>query len=303
MIQVNHLIAAALSLCTALAAFGQPDDGQDLLSLLGTEETTDYTTATFKSTRVINMHSNEQAAGGVLDFRISHRFGYLNTGPSEFFGLDGATIRLGLEYGISDRIMVGFGRSSFNKTLDGFAKVKILRQSTGKRKMPVSLSAFTSMIVETAKWRYPERTNYFSSRLKYTYQLIVTRKFSEKLSLQLTPTVVHRNLVATLDEAHDVYALGAGGRYKLTRRTSVNAEYFYVPEGQLAPNYRNSLSLGFDIETGGHVFQLHFTNSTSMVEPGFITETVGDWTNGDIHFGFNVSRVFTIREKKKPAEY
>jgi hypothetical protein len=282
--------------------YAQPEDEPDLLSLLGEEETLDFATATFKSTRIINLHSIEQAAGGVLDFRISHRFGFVNTGAYELFGLDGATMRLGLEYGITDWLMVGVGRSSFNKTLDGFAKAKILRQSSGSRNMPISISAFSSMIVETMKWKYPERQNFYTSRLKYTFQILIARKFNERLSLQLVPTMVHRNLVATEAERHDVLALGAGGRFKLTKRTSFNAEYIYVAPDQISPMYKNSLSLGFDIETGGHVFQLHFTNSTSMVEPGFVTETVGDWAMGDVHFGFNVSRVFTIREKKKPAE-
>ncbi|MFN9802178.1 MAG: DUF5777 family beta-barrel protein, partial [Bacteroidota bacterium] len=124
-----------------LAAAGVPiraqDEGEDLLSLLGDEETTDYATASFKTTRIINLHSVEQAAGGVLDFRISHRFGFINTGVYELFGLDGATIRIGMEYGINDRIMLGAGRSSFNKTYDAFTKVKILRQSSGKRTMPI----------------------------------------------------------------------------------------------------------------------------------------------------------------------
>jgi Membrane bound beta barrel domain (DUF5777) len=109
---------------------------------------------------------------------------------------------------------------------------------------------------------------------------------------------VHRNLVRTKTEKNDVYALGVAARQKLTKRLAINAEYVYVPDGQLADGYRNSLSIGFDIETGGHVFQLHFTNSTSMIEKGYIAETSGNWLDGDIHFGFNVSRVFTVAKKK-----
>ncbi len=298
----NILLILLAIFLSGITGHAQPEDGEDLLSLLEEEETTDYATATFKSTRIINGHSVEQTSGGVLDFRISHRFGFLNTGPYEFFGLDGATIRLGLEYGITDWWMVGFGRSSFNKALDGFTKVKILRQSSGKRRMPISVSWFSSAVANMLKWKYPERENYLSSRFQYTHQLLIARKFNDRLSLQLTPTVVHRNLVETKAEAHDVYALGGGGRFKITKRTSFNAEYFYVLPDQIKSMYKNSLSLGFDIETGGHVFQLHVTNSTSMVEPGFVTETIGEWEEGDIHFGFNVSRVFTLKEKKKPKE-
>lgn len=283
------------------ASHAQTDSTEmDLLALLGEDEEINYTTATFKSTRVINGHSVENVAKGVLDFRISHRFGFINTGAYEAFGLDGATIRLGWEYGITDRLMVGLGRSSFNKAFDGFVKYKVLRQSTGKRNMPISLSYFGSTVVNSIRWQFPERENYFSSRLFYAHQLLVARKFNNDLSLQLSPTIIHRNLVATRAESNTVMALGASGRYKLNQRLSVNAEYFYVLPDQLAPQFTNSLSVGVDIETGGHVFQLHLTNSTAMTEPGFVTETVGEWEGGDIHFGFNVSRVFTVVRKKEP---
>lgn len=290
----NYLIAlvAVGLVCFFSPAFSQEDD---LLSLLEEEETTDYVTASFKTNRVINLHSLESTSAGVLDIKISHRFGTLNRGAYELFGLDNATIRIGGDYGITDQLTVGIGRSSFEKTYDGFVKYKFLRQSTGKKVMPISAALFASAAINSLKWQNPDRENYFSSRLYYSYQLIVGRKFSESFSLQLSPTLVHRNLVRTKDESHDVYALAAAGRIKLSKRVAANAEYIYVFDDQLAPGYRNSLSLGFDIETGGHVFQLHFTNSTSMIEKGFVTETSGKWGNGDIHFGFNVSRVFTVK--------
>lgn len=270
----------------------------DLLSLLDEEETVEYVTASFKTNRVINLHSLENTAGGVLDFKISHRFGMLNQGAYDLFGLDNATIRLGLDYGVTDRLTIGIGRSSFEKTYDGFLKYKFLRQSTGKRTMPLSAAFFASTAIQTLRWANPDRENYFSSRLFYTYQLILGSKLNESVSLQLSPTVVHRNLVRTSQESNDVLALGIAGRVKLTKRVSLNAEYIYVAPDQLAPGFRNALSLGFDIETGGHVFQLHFTNATSMIEKGFVTQTTGDWTDGGIHFGFNVSRVFTIVKPK-----
>ena len=288
-----------LSLLITCLGFGTVQAQDDLLSLLGEEEeTTDYVTASFKTTRVINLQSLENVAGGVLDIKISHRFGTLNRGAYELFGLDNATIRIGADYGISDRIMIGFGRSSFEKTYDGFVKYKFLRQSTGKKTMPISAALFASGAIQTLRWPNPDRENYFSSRLFYTYQLIIGRKFSENLSLQISPTVVHRNLVKTTTEENDVIAIAAAGRVKLTKRIALNAEYAYVLPDQLAPGFRNSLSIGFDIETGGHVFQLHFTNSTSMIEKGFIAETNSDWGDGGIHFGFNVSRVFTIKKPK-----
>ena len=298
----SGLLSAALILSSSLIA--QTDSTEmDLLSLLGEDEEINYTSATFKSTRNINGHTVENVAGGVLDFRISHRFGFINTGAYELFGLDGATIRLGLEYGITDRLMVGFGRSSYNKAFDAFGKFKILRQSSGKKNMPITLSVFSTIVCNSIKWSEPERDNYFSSRLFYAHQIIIGRKFNNDLSLQLSPTMVHRNMVPTKEDKNDVYALGGLGRYKLNQRLSINAEYFYVLPNQLSDEYTNSLSVGVDIETGGHVFQLHFTNSTSMTEPGFITENVGMWKQGDIHFGFNVSRVFTIVRKKEAKDW
>jgi Membrane bound beta barrel domain (DUF5777) len=271
---------------------------EDLLSMLGEEEVVNYATASFKTNRVINLHSLENTARGVLDVKISHRFGFLNGGPSELFGLDAATIRIGADYGITDAITVGFGRSSYEKVYDAFAKYKFLRQSSGAKKMPITAALFTSINAKTIPFQDPDRENFFSSRLYYTTQLILGRKFNESFTLQLSPTLVHRNLVRTKTEKNDVYALGVAARQKLTKRLAINAEYVYVPDGQLADGYRHSMSIGFDIETGGHVFQLHFTNSTSMIEKGYIAETSGNWLDGDIHFGFNVSRVFTVAKKK-----
>jgi len=295
------LIVSALFLFQAIRA---QEDTTDLLSLLGEDEPTlDYTIATFKSTRVINMHSIENAAAGHLDFRISHRFGTINSGVGELWGLDQAYMRLGFEYGVNDRMMVGFGRSNVNKEIDGFVKYKIIRQSTGSKNVPVTISWFSSAVVRTTPFAEPERKNYFTSRLYYCHQLLIARKISDALSLQVAPTLVHRNLVADSTVKNDVYAIGVGGRYKLTKRSSFNFEWVPVPGNQLDDIYRNSLSLGFDIETGGHVFQLHFTNSKPMNEKGFITETTGDWAEGDIQFGFNVSRMFSVvKPRNTPQE-
>jgi lipopolysaccharide assembly outer membrane protein LptD (OstA) len=211
-------------------------------------------------------------------------------------------MRFGLEYGVTDRLMVGVGRSNVNKAYDSFLKYKILRQGSGKHNIPISLSYFGSAVCNTVKWSDPNRDNYFSSRMQYTHQLLIARKFNNDLSLQIAPTLVHKNLVPTLQDKNDILAMGFGGRYKLTQRFSVNGEYIYVLPNQITSTFYNSLSLGVDIETGGHVFQLHLTNSTSMLEPGFITESVGQWKNGGIHFGFNVSRVFTVKDKREKPE-
>ncbi|HNI44052.1 MAG: hypothetical protein JNM36_08035 [Chitinophagales bacterium] len=291
------IIILALLLCFPNLAQAQDDDVDDLL-----EKETEYAVASFKTTRVVNAHSLENTYNGVLDFRISHRFGFLNGGFYDMFGLDNATMRLNFDYGINDWLMVGVARSNYEKTYDGFVKVKMLRQSTGKRKMPFTLAYVGGMAIKTVKFADQSRENFFSSRLYYSHQLLIGRKFSEGFSLQFMPTLVHRNLTLSPEDKNDVFSLGVAGRIKLSRRVALNAEYFYVFPNQvvgMGDTYHNSLSLGFDIETGGHVFQLHFTNSTSMLEKGFINETTGNWLDGDIHFGFNVSRVFTLRNPVK----
>lgn len=299
---MNRSVLLALSL-SASPLIAQ----DDLLGLLGEEEAGPvYTNASFKTTRVINGHSLENTAHGVLDFKIGHRFGFLNGGINEFFGLDGATIRLGLDYGATDRLMIGIGRSSYQKTVDGYAKYKFLRQCDEGCTMPVTLAVVAASSINTVKrsdfWPDASQQYYFSHRMAYSFQVIVGRKFSESVSFQLNPGVVHRNLVATTEDPNDVFHLSGAGRLKLTKRVAVNAEYFYVLPDQLREEFRNSLSLGLDIETGGHVFQLHVTNSTGMFERAYITETVGDWAEGEVHFGFNISRVFTLHVPKKPVE-
>ena len=288
-----------------LALFTMPivSDGQepDLLSLLEDDENkTNYTIAAFKTDRVINFHSLENTLPGLLDVKISHRFGFINSGIKEFFGIDAAEIRIGFSYGLSEQLTVGVGRSSYEKTYDGYAKWKILRQSTGLRNMPISAVFLVTGAVKTSDPLDPAIDYDITNRLTYAYQLILGRKFSDRFSFQISPTLVHRNLVVNSSEKNDVVAIGFGGRHKLTKRLALNAEYIYVLPDQLDPDYKRSFSIGFDIETGGHVFQLHFTNSTSMIEKGFIGETIGSWGSGDIHFGFNISRVFTV--KRPPVE-
>ncbi len=266
---------------------------------LKTEEKdkTEYTIATFKTTRLINGHTVENSGKGVMDLRISHRFGTLNKGAYEFFGLDNATMRLGFDFGVTNNLMAGIGRSTFEKTFDAFFKYKILRQSKGKHNMPVTLSYVPTIALKTQKPEDPNQKSNFSSKLFYTHQLIIGRKMSEKLSLQLMPTFIHRNLATKVSDPNDIIAIGIGGRQKLSRRMSFNVEYYYQLPAYKLTGTTNALSLGIDIETGGHVFQLHFTNSRGMSERQFISETTGKWSKGDILFGFNISRVFTIGKR------
>jgi hypothetical protein len=276
---------------------------QDLDALLNaeTKPTVDYATATFKASRIINGHSIEQMKKRQLDFRISHRFGPLNDGAYGLFGLDQSKIHFSLEYGLTDWLMLGAGRGSLNKTYDSFAKFRLLRQSSGARWMPVSLSYFTSVELNSLKFQDPTRTNYFTSRLAFVHQLLIARKFNDKFSFQLSPTFIHRNLVKTELDMNDVYAMGFGARYKLSKRLSLNAEYYYNynPNNKFQDTkYYNSASVGIDIETGGHVFQIMLTNSLGMREGSFIPQTTDNWFDKGIHLGFNISRVFSFQKDK-----
>lgn len=270
----------------------------DLMALADRASTTEalFVVQTFKGTRLINGHSVETRERGVLDVIISHRFGRLNSGGYHLFGLDESNVRLGMDYGITDGLNVGIGRNSFEKTFDGFLKYRIVRQPMEARGMPVSVAAFASTALKTLRTGEPGGEPPLSARLSYCYQLIVARKFSPALSLQVSPTIVHRNTVAGAEIQNSIVALGGGGRVKLSKRLSLNLEYFHQFNQNGDAATENSLAIGFDIETGGHVFQLHLTNARAMIEKGFITETNGDFFDGDVHFGFNISRVFQLHE-------
>jgi hypothetical protein len=296
MIQNKKLFILALFFALSGKMFAQ-----DLMDMLKDETPqTNYAYATFKTTRIVLGQSIESPATGTLQFLIEHNFGSLNQGAYSMWGLDASTIRLGLEYGVNDWLSIAIGRSSYEKTFDGSAKIKILRQSTGAKNMPLSLSFYGGTMLNSLHWADETRTNYFTSRLSYVTQLLIARKFSNALSLQITPTYIHKNLVPLRTDQNDVFAIGAGGRVKLTQRTTFNAEYFYLLPGAAADNFQNCLSLGLDVETGGHVFQFRLTNAQPMFERAFITETTSKWLDGGIYFGFTINRVFTVKSKEVP---
>lgn len=251
-------------------------------------------TATFKTNRIVNGHSIEMVKQREFDFKISHRFGFVNQGFYDLFGLDNATVRIGGDFGITDRINVGIGRSTVEKTYDGFVKLKLLQQMNDKGFMPVSVVAVSTLGINSLRWTQPNRQNKFRDRLHYTHQLLIARKFNKGFSAQLTPSLVHRNLVDSANIANDVFALGAGVRQKLSSRVTLNLEYFHVLTTAIKEGNTNALSIGFDVETGGHVFQLFFTNASAPYEKGFIADTRGRWQNGDVRFGFNISRMFSF---------
>jgi hypothetical protein len=247
----------------------------------------------------VSGHSIETNGKNVLQFMIQHRFGTLNSGWRDLFGLDNSTIRFGFEYGLTDHLNIGIGRASFLKTYDGIVKWRFLRQKSGAKNFPFSATAISSIYLNTTEWPEPERENYFSSRLSYHYSLLLARKFGDKLSLQLMPTAVHKNLVSATQDHNTMYAMGIGTSIKLSGSIRFNAEYYYLlPDQVYSQDLTNSLSVGLDIETGGHVFQLHLTNSKGMTEQFLVGNTTGKWSAGDIYFGFNISRVFTIGNKE-----
>jgi|TARA_B110000908_G_scaffold142713_1_gene171066 lipopolysaccharide assembly outer membrane protein LptD (OstA) len=265
----------------------------DLFSLLEVEDIPQDVTATFKGTRIINGQSVELPAKGNLQFLIEHRFGTINSGAYELWGLDQAQMRMSFDYGLTNNTAIGLARNSFQKTFEASIKSRLVRQKINGGS-PISITSYNAVFANSIRWANPERANLFSSRLSYAHQIMIARKFNSSLSLQLTPSLIHRNLVDKKDINNDYVALGIGGRYKLTKRVSLNAEYFYQFK-RLNELFENSLSIGFDIETGGHVFQLHVTNSQGMFERAFIGETTGKWSAGDLYFGFNISRVFGLK--------
>ena len=277
-------------ICFSASSLFAQNDLFDLISDNNIEDTD--VQSTFKGTRVINGQSVELPSQRTLQFIIEHRFGTINSGPYELWGLDQAQMRMSLDYGIYDGVAIGIARNSFQKTFEGSVKSKLVTQKM-KNGSPISISSYHAMFLNSLKWINPERENLFRSRFSFANQIMIARKFNSSLSIQITPSYIHRNLVETDAMNNDFLAIGFGGRYKLSKRVSVNTEYFYQLN---RPDevYTNSLSVGFDIETGGHVFQLHLTNSQGMFERAFIGETTGEWSRGDIYFGFNISRVFAL---------
>jgi len=274
---------------------------EDLMKELEQSELndTDYTFQTFKGTRLVNGHSVETKAEGNLEFIFAHRFGAVNGGIYELFGLDDAYVRIGLDYGITDRLSVSIGRNSVDKTMDGYAKIKLLRQAKGAVTFPVTITALAGTAYRTSPRKEDAPVGFENiDRLAYVGQLLIARKFTTNFSLQLMPTFIHKNAVSQTIEDNDQIAIGVGGRIKVTKSVALTSEYYYRLNTPDNNPYYNTLGLGIDIETGGHVFQLIMTNTRGLTERAFITETEGDFGDGDIHFGFNVTRTFQLKHRR-----
>lgn len=263
----------------------------DLLSEIDTDpETPVYASAVFKGLKVINFESTKLVAKGGFNFIVSHRFGTVKNGFKNLFGLDEAVTHLNFVYGISDRFNISASRSSNQKIYEVGSKFALLKQQAGK--IPFTVAGYTSVLANTALSTDNLPKLEFKHRLSYVAQLLISRKINSELSLIVSPTFFHDNYVTNDLQDNSQYGVGFGGRYKLGKRWSVNMEYGVHLNRAEASLYTNPFSIGVDLETGGHVFQLHFTNSQSMNTNGVFGTSTGDWSDSDVYFGFNLARSF-----------
>ncbi|MBL4905436.1 MAG: hypothetical protein JKZ00_05400 [Flavobacteriaceae bacterium] len=263
----------------------------DLLDELETDVIIDSTvTSVFKGLKIINMESTKLAAKGDLFFVISHRFGSIKSGIKDLFGLDNSNIRFSFVYGFNNWFNAGVSRSSFNKTYDGHVKYRLLKQE--KNKFPVTIVGFNSVEINTNldEVNYPN----LESKHRYTYahEILISRKFNSNFSLEISPIYLHQNFVENDNQENSQFIVGLGGRYKISKHVALNFEYHAHTNRVNGSLYKDPLSLGVDIQTGGHVFQLHLSNARLMNESGYLTKASGNWGKGDIYFGFNIWRVF-----------
>ena len=272
----KSILVSVLSL-TAFVGLAQEDDLLKELDNLNQNETI-FELPAFKALQIGNLQSTKVVDNAELYMVVAHRFGTLENGIDDFFGLDQANTKIQLLYGLLPNLQVGISRDSYEKTYSGTAKYKLFRQSN---KVFANLSLYASVDINSQLKTsvYPGLKT--SDRFSYTAQILASRSFSQKLSLQLAPIFVRHNLQDlnyTITPTYNQILLGFGGRYKLLKRLSFNLDYAYNFSKNSNSLYYNPLTMGIDIETGGHVFQLLFTNSRASNDSSFLTETTGDWT-------------------------
>lgn len=272
---------------------------QDFLDSLMMDATPKYVSASFKGTRLIGLPTIETQGKGTIEFRVSHRFGDFNSGAYNFWGLDGgATIWLGLDYAITDRFTVGLGRNSFQKLYDSNIKYKWIQQRVDN-KMPVSVTLYVgtnyTAMKDPGKATTGQDLYYFAvNRFSFFHSILIARKFNERFSLQVQPMHIHYNIVEKATDKNTIFALGGLARYKITKRAAITAEYtstINTYRADLKP-YADVLSVGFELETGGHVFQTYVSNASALNPAQFIPYTTTFWDNGGARLGFSISRVF-----------
>lgn len=262
---------------------------EDLLSEIDTAKTQkSKTESAFKALKIVNLESTKLAAKGDMYFIVAHRFGSVKDGFEGFYGLDNAVTQLKFVYGLTDWLTLSAARTEVAYDFSG----KFLLKSQEDNGFPFTIAGFASLGFNNTikESNYPKMT--FDNRLIYVSQLLISRKVNTNLSLELAPTYFHENFVIDDNQDNGQYAIGMGGRYKLGKRWSLNIDYAAHLNRSDSSPFRDPLSIGIDLETGGHVFQMHFSNSQGIHEAGFLGNTTGDWGKGDIFFGFNLLRVF-----------
>ena len=283
---MKQIFTSTFLICT-LIVFSQ----DELLSEIDTviEEPT-YASAVFKGLKVINFESTKLVAKKGFNFIVSHRFGTVKNGFQNLFGLDEAVTHLNFVYGLSEHINISASRSSNQKIYEVATKFRLVNQQAGK--MPFTVVGYTSVLANTALDSDNLPKLEFKHRLSYVAQLLVSRKMNNNLSLILSPTFFHDNYLTDDFQENSQYGVGFGGRYKLGKRWSLNTEYGVHLNRSENSLYKNPFSIGVDLETGGHVFQLLFTNSQSMNTNGVFGTSTGEWGESDVYFGFNLARSF-----------
>ncbi|MFK5958668.1 MAG: DUF5777 family beta-barrel protein [Lutibacter sp.] len=264
---------------------------EDLLKELDDQVKVDSSIiSVFKGLKIVNLESTKLVAKKDFYFVIAHRFGSVKGGIKQLFGLDQSSIRFSFIFGLTDNLNVGVSRSSFNKTYDFTIKYKIINQQ--ENSFPFTIVGFNGLAINSQI----ESSNYlnfeFKHRLAYISELLISRKVNDYFSIQIVPIIIHENYVENIIQDNTQYALGGGLRYKISNFISLSLDYVNHLNRAKNSLYNNPLSIGVDIETGGHIFQLIFSNAQTMYDSGFITNASGDWGDGNFFFGFNLSRVF-----------
>ena len=254
---------------------------------------------TFKDTRIINSHSVETVPNRKLDFRIGHRFGNLKGGWQTLYGLESAAdVLFGFEYGVSNELTIGVSRTKGAGELSALVspsiKYRILHQKTDNS-MPLSLTLMGVSTISTMTSAEGDvLTNFdkFAHRVSYTAQVLIARKFSQRFTLQVMPGYTHRNKV-DFDDENGIFSVGAATRIQINKIFGIIADATFLltdrPEGFYAP-----MGIGLEIDTGGHVFQVNFTNATGIIENDYIPYTTSNWGNNEFRLWFTISRIFNL---------
>lgn len=318
----NKQIFFAFLFVGTAGSINAQDDLLNLVDSTGAKKTHEKVFATFKTSKIINLQSIETVKAKTMDFRVTHRFGNIGTqsggGAHTLYGFDNSTdIRISFDFGITDKLTLGVGRSKQGELIDGLVKYRFLSQTTDNH-IPISAAFYGDMsynpqesglFYKGAAKPYSFKQNDIH-RFTYTAQLLLARKFGSRLSVELIPTYNHRNFVLAsinpdngAEETNDLFSVGGGFRLKLTKRVSLIADYIYTfskyRQNNSANPFYDPLAIGIEIETGGHVFHINFTNASGIIENNFIPNTTDSWLKGGYKFGFNISRVFNLSKGSK----